>query len=154
VTGLVPSCIWRISPELVLALDERFGEPVDTYVNGSQVWLREDGQLVLEWRLHPVAGFVRPAGTAPHDLLERVVYALRTGEAPPAAIDALWEGLEAFPAYDDEVEPAPLAALCADVLGIPPAAYGLVDHASIGDDWERADGKVSIVASLLRQLEK
>src|SRR5688500_7847621 len=38
VADLVPTCVWRISPALVIALDERFGEPVDAYVNGSQVW--------------------------------------------------------------------------------------------------------------------
>jgi hypothetical protein len=32
----VPACVWRISPELVVALDSALGEPVDTYVNGSQ----------------------------------------------------------------------------------------------------------------------
>ena len=43
VPHLVPTCVWKASPELLLRLDERFGEPVDTYVNGSQVWLRDDG---------------------------------------------------------------------------------------------------------------
>ncbi|HEX9258410.1 MAG TPA: hypothetical protein VF855_02660 [Acidimicrobiales bacterium] len=155
-TGLVPSCVWRVSVPLLLALDERFGEPVDAYVNGSQVWLRDeaDGALALEWRLHPVAGFVRPRGVAPHELLERVVWALRTGESPPAPVPALWDGLEAFPAYGDEVEPAPLAAACTEVLGVAPDAYGLVDHTRIGDDWEQAQGKLSIVDALLHQLER
>ena len=40
---LTPTCVWRASPELIVALDVRFGEPVDAYVNGSQVWLRDDG---------------------------------------------------------------------------------------------------------------
>ena len=35
--ALVPTCVWRATPELVVALDARFGEPVDAYVNGSQV---------------------------------------------------------------------------------------------------------------------
>jgi hypothetical protein len=40
---LVPTCVWRATPSLVVALDDRFGEPVDAYVNGSQTWLRDDG---------------------------------------------------------------------------------------------------------------
>ena len=63
---LVPTCVWKASPALLLALDDRFGAPVDTYVNGSQVWLRDDGPggEALEWRLHPVAGYRRPPGLA------------------------------------------------------------------------------------------
>ena len=60
----VPSCVWRISAELVIALDARFGEPVDAYVNGSQTWLRDDGPggETIEWRLHPVPVYERPPG--------------------------------------------------------------------------------------------
>lgn len=150
----VATCVWRCTAELLLALDDRFGEPVDAYVNGSQVWLRDDGPggIALEWRLHPVPGFRRPAGTGTYDLLERVVFALRTGEPPPAAPEELWDGLEAFPAYGDSPEPAPLAAACADALGIEPAAYGMVDHDRIGDEWERTAGRTSVVGALLEQL--
>jgi hypothetical protein len=74
---LVPACVWKVTPELLLALDSNFGEPVDSYVNGSQVWLRDDGpgEATLEWRLHPVAGYVKPRGIATHELLEMVVFA-------------------------------------------------------------------------------
>jgi hypothetical protein len=155
VAEVVAAGVWRLSPDLLLALDERFGEPVDTYVNGAQVWLRDDGPAgeALEWRLHPVAGFQRPTAVEPHDLLATVVYALRTGEDPPAPIEVLWEGLEAFAAYGDELEPAPLAAACTTALGIAPDAYGVVDHDRVGDDWERSGGRTSIVQSLLTQLE-
>ena len=63
---LTATCVWVATPELIVAIDGRFGEPVDAYVNGSQVWLREDGPsgIVLEWRLHPVGGYVRPAGAS------------------------------------------------------------------------------------------
>ena len=64
----------------------------------------------------------------------------------------LWEGLEAFPAYGDEVEPATLAAACTESLGRPPDAAGLADHQGIGDAWEQSGGQVSIVAALLEQL--
>lgn len=150
----VPTCVWRLTPELLVALDRRFDQPTDTYVNGSQVWLLDNGPhgVTLEWRLHPVPGFQRPAGTTTFDLFEQVVWALTTGEAPPAPPEALWEGLEAFPVDDVELEPAPLAAAATEALGIAPDAFGLVDHTTIGDRWEASGGRVSIVAALLEQL--
>lgn len=152
---VVATCVWRITPELVLALDTQLGEPHDAYVNGSQVWIRDDGPggATLEWRLHPVAGFARPPGVGTHDLFEATAFALRVAESPPSPIEVLWEGLEAFPCYGDEVEPAPLAAACAEALGIAPDAYGVVDHDEIGDEWEQREGRASIIEGLLRQLE-
>jgi hypothetical protein len=152
---LIPVCVWRATPELIVALDERFGEPLDAYVNGSQVWLRDDGpgEVTLEWRLHPVAGYRKPANVDTYEVFSTTALALATGAAPPARLDALWDGLEAFAAHGDEVEPATLAAAVTDALGIPPDASGLVDHQKIGDQWERTRGEVSIVAALLDQLE-
>ena len=188
---LVPTCVCRARPELIVALDERFGAPVDAYVNGSQVWLRETGLrgpnatadlrgpnamaglrgpnalaglrdpnamaapggVTLEWRLHPVAGFRPPEGTGTYDLFEVTADALARGRPAPAPLERLWDGLEAFAAYGDEVEPATLAAACSDDLGLAPDAAGLVDHGRIGDEWERTGGKVSIVEALLSQLE-
>ena len=154
---LVPTCVWRARPELIVALDERFGPPVDAYVNGSQVWLRESGLrdpngVTIEWRLHPVAGFRPPEGTGTYDLFEVTADALARGRLGPAPLERLWEGLEAFAAYGDEVEPATLAAACTEELGLAPDAAGLVDHGRIGDEWERTDGGVSIVAALLAEL--
>ena len=151
---LVPTCVWRASPELLLTLDDRFGEPVDTYVNGSQVWLRDDGPggEAIEWRLHPVAGYRRPDGFTTEEVFDVVTAALATGEQPPVPLDRLWEGLEAFAAYDDELEPATLAAACSASLGMPPDAAGLADHDLIGDQWEQSRGATSIVAALLEQL--
>lgn len=151
---LVPTCVWRASAELLLALDDRFGEPVDTYVNGSQVWLRDDGPggVALEWRLHPVAAYRRPPGLATEEVFDTVTRALAAGDEPPLPLDRLWEGLEAFAAYDDEVEPATLASACTDALGRPPDAAGLADHDVIGDRWEQSGGATSIVAALFDQL--
>lgn len=151
---LVPTCVWKASPELLLALDERFGEPVDTYVNGSQVWLRDDGPAgeAIEWRLHPVAGYRRPAGLATEEVFDAVTAALAAGTESPVALDLLWEGLEAFAAYDDEVEPATLAAACTASLGAPPDAAGLADHDLVADEWEQSGGATSIVSALLAQL--
>jgi len=154
VTTLVPTCVWRVSAALVTLLDDTFGAPLDTYVNGSQVWLREDGpgDVVFEWRLHPVAGYVRPKGVATEEVFEVAAAALATAGAGPAPLERLWEGLEAFPAYGDEVEPAVLAAACTAALGLAPDAAGLVDHDRIADAWERTGGGVSIVADLLTEL--
>ena len=151
---LVPTCVWRISPSLVVALDERFGEPVDAYVNGSQTWLRDDGPggISIEWRLHPVSRYRKPDGLDVYEVFSSVALALSTGDDPVAPPESLWDGLEAFPAYDDEVEPAPLAAALEAALGVEPDASGLVDHDAIGDEWERSAGRTSIIDALLRQL--
>lgn len=148
------ACVWSCTPEVLLALDARFGEPTDAYVNGSQVWLRDDGPggITLEWRLHPAPGFRRPPDVGVHELFEAVCYALRTQSDPPDDPARLWEGLEAFPGFGDEVEPAPLAQACGDALGVAPESFGIVDHDRVGDEWERSGGTVSIVAALRAQL--
>lgn len=148
------TCVWRVTDALIVALDERFGEPTDAYVNGSQTWLRDDGPngATLEWRLHPVAAYRRPDDVDVYDVFGVVALALGMGEEPPAPLESLWDGLEAFPAYDDEIEPAPLTAAVTASIGIEPDAAGLVDHAAIGDAWERARGTLSIVDALLQQL--
>ena len=156
------ACVWRVTPEIVVALDDRFGPPVDAYVNGAQVWLRESaggilppgaaGGVTLEWRLHPVAGYRRPEAIGTYEVFEEVAAALAAGRPGPASLDRLWDGLETFAAYGDEVEPAVLAAACTADLGVAPDAAGLVDHAAVGDEWERTGGRTSIVEALLAQL--
>ncbi|MGH9184606.1 MAG: hypothetical protein ACRD0U_02140 [Acidimicrobiales bacterium] len=151
---LTPTCVWRIRPALIVALDERLGEPLDAYVNGSQTWLRDDGPggATVEWRLHPVAGYRRPKDLDTYEVFSAVALALGTGQEPPAPPERLWDGLEAFPAHGDEVEPALLATALAAVLGIEPDASGLVDHDRIGDAWEKAGGRVSIVDAIVDSL--
>lgn len=148
------TCVWRATPALIVALDERFGEPTDAYVNGSQTWLRDDGPggVTLEWRLHPVASYERPKDLDTYEVFSAVALALGTGGSAPSPVDALWDGLEAFPAYGDDVEPAPLAAAVEAALGIEPDAAGLVDHAAVGDAWEHSHGRISIIDALLEQL--
>ena len=149
------AAVWLARPELIIALDDRFGEPLDAYVNGSQVWLRDDGPggTPLEWRLHPVAGFRRPEGVGTYELFEATSLALATGADPPAPLDQLWDGLEVFAAYGDDIEPRPLVEAAAAALGVEPDAWGLVEHERIADEWERTAGGVSIVDDLLRQLK-
>ena len=154
----IATAVWRVSPELVLALDGHLGPPVDSYVNGSQTWFT--GEPVLEWRLHPVSGFRMPGGLSPYDLWDAVVGALAAGGDPAelalgdarAGLADLWEGLECFPAYDDELEPAAVVARAAAQLPIAPELSGLVDHDAVGDAWEHSDGAVSILTLLVGQL--
>jgi hypothetical protein len=161
VSARVPAVVWRISAEVLVALDEHLGPPVDGYVNGTQSWLTDDGPgaTTLEWRLHPVAGYRAPDGTSPDDLFEQVVGALASGGddtltvgTERRSLDSLWDGLECFPAYGDEMEPATLAQSAAGALAISPTAVGLVDHDRIGLAWERAHGTVSLTEMLLDEL--
>ena len=149
------SCVWRVSDELIAALDERFGDPVDAYVNGSQTWLLENGpgEIVLEWRLHPIAGYERPSTLGTYDVFPVTAAAIVAGDPPAVPAGALWDGLEAFAAYGDEIEPAPLRAACVEALGLEPDGCGMVDHETIGDEWERSGGRVSVVEALLSQLD-
>jgi hypothetical protein len=102
--------------------------------------------------LHPIAGYSRPTAVDTYEVFSVTALALANGEAPPASLDQLWDGLEAFPTEGDEIEPAPLAAAVADALGIAPDAAGLVDHDRVGDAWEMSQGNVSIIDTLLQQL--
>lgn len=155
----VPTTVWTISPELVLALDAQLGPPVDSYVNGSQTWLTEE-PVGLEWRLHPVSGYGPPGGLSHYDVWEAVVGALSAGADPHALplgsetrpLTGMWDGLECFAAFGDEVEPQTLATHATELLGLAPDRVGLVDHEIIADAWEAKQGKISIVALLLEQL--
>ena len=150
--------VWRISPELVRAMGEHLGTPVDCYVNGSQTWFT--GEPVLEWRLHPVARYSPPTDVSPYDLWELVADGLSAGTdanaltlgAGTRALTDLWDGLECFPAYGDELEPATLVQRAREVLGRDPDLSGLVDHDAIGDKWERTGGSVSVVDLLAAEL--
>ena len=160
--SLTPAAVWSISPALVLAVDDRLGPPVDSYVNGTQTWLTDNdaGDITFEWRLHPVAGYRPPEGCTHYDVWDAVVDALAIGcnaDDMPIGTDrrtlaSLWDGLECFPAYGDEVEPPRLAGSARDALGIAPDAVGLVDHERIGDAWEREPGAVSLISLLLDDL--
>jgi hypothetical protein len=159
---LSATCTVRVRRALIEALDARLGMPVDSYVNGSQTWLTPDGpaEAVLEWRLHPVASYRRPTGVSHEDVWDAVVDALAAGESEDALhlgdetrpLTSLWEGLECYAAYGDELEPPALASAVEARLGIAPEHFGLVDHDTIGDEWERTQGAASIFALVVAQL--
>jgi len=154
----IATVLWPCTPELIVALDEHLGPPVDSYVNGSQTWFT--GEPVLEWRLHPAAGFAQPGTLSPYDLWDEVVGAISSGTDPAAlalggttvALAALWDGLECFPAYGDDLEPMAVVQRAGAELPIAPERHGLVDHDAVGDEWERANGTASIVDLLRAQL--
>ena len=157
------TCVWRVDAGLVLALDEHLGPPVDSYLNGSQTWITENGPggIGLEWRLHPVAGYRLPRDLSHYDLWEQIVASLSVGVDPDAltlgaearTLRSIWDGLECYAAYGDDVEPAPLAQAATDALGRAPDATGLVDHDEIGSAWEHARGATSIVEMVFAQLK-
>jgi hypothetical protein len=158
----VATTVWRISPELIEALDAQLGPPVDGYVNGTQTWLTDTGPggLTLEWRLHPVAGYKAPNGVSPYELWDEVTGQL-AARADPASLPlgterrpltSLWDGLECYAVDELDLEPAPLAAAATETLGRAPDASGLVDHERIGSAWERSRGAVSLVALLFEEL--
>ena len=64
----------------------------------------------------------------------------------------LWDGLEAFPAFYDEVSNDVLRETVARVVGSEPLAVGDVDHEKIGDAWERDEGRRSVIDDLRQQL--
>jgi hypothetical protein len=158
----VATTVWRISPELVDALDAQLGPPVDGYVNGTQTWLTDTGpgDITLEWRLHPVAGYRAPDGVSPYELWDDVTGQLGAGADPASLplgterrpLTSLWDGLECYAVDETDLEPAPLAAAAAETLGRAPDASGLVDHERIGAAWEHARGGLSIVALLFEEL--
>lgn len=169
----IATTVWRVTPELILALAEKLGEPVDSYVNGSQTWFEDHGPngVTLEWRLHPAAAYTTPKGLSAYEVWESVVSALDRVSLKDAAGDvsalpvgdevrslsSVWEGLECFPAHGPEeheqaVEPAELRGRVAGILGIEPDAFGLVDHDAIGGAWEGAGRNASIIALLFAQL--
>lgn len=162
---MMPTCVYAVDAALVERLDARLGPPLDSYVRGWQVWLESHGPggETLEWRLHPPAGFAMPRGVNPHDLFEVVLQALSDAEDPDAdalplgeerrPLSAVWEALEVFPTFGDDVPPEVLTRVAADVLGRAPDAAGRADHARLGDVFKSTRGDFSVGQALLASLD-
>ena len=158
------TCIWRVDAALVLALDERLGPPVDSYLNGCadldhrrrpgrdrpRVAAPSGGRVPPAAR--PVA--LRPLGAGGRARCRPGVDpdALTLG-SEPRTLRSLWDGLECYAAYGDDLEPAPLAQAATDALDRAPDAAGLVDHEAIGTAWEHAKGTTSIVEMVFAELK-
>jgi hypothetical protein len=162
----VPTCAYRVDADLVERLDACLGPPLDSYVRGWQVWLEDNGPSGerLEWRLHPPARFRTPAGVNPHDLFEVVLGGIANAVDPNAdsfvagrerrTLASIWEALEVFPAFTDDVQPVDLARAAAAVLnGREPDVFGVVNHDRLGDMWKGARGDFSVGAALLETLQ-
>lgn len=156
----VSSCVWSVTPKLIGALHQSFGAPTDSYVNGSQTWLRDNGprEATLEWRLHPIAGFQQPGDISPYELWELVTVQLHNSQFQLGkelrGLHELWDALEAFPAFGNEMEPVELRDACEETLGITPDLFGLVNHDAIADLWERAGGNISMRKLLLEEFNQ
>lgn len=155
-TPPLATCVWDLDAELVIALHQRIGSPVDSYANGSQTWLRGDGPdgVPVEWRLHPRPDFARPGQMSSYHLFPTVAAALARGEEPDIDPAAIWTGLEVAPAYGDEVPPEALAASLTAVLGRAPDAFGRVDRDALGRAWERSGGRLDVIARLRELLDR
>lgn len=159
-----PTCVYRVTPQLVEQLDARLGPPLDSYVRGWQVWLEHNGPAGerLEWRLHPPARFRMPRGVNPHDLFDVVLQGVADADDPDVdafsagaeqrTLDSVWEALEVFPADGDDIAPPALAAAAHEALGLAPVAAGYVDHDRLGDLWKGRSGDFSVAAALLDAL--
>lgn len=151
---LSATALWPVSVEVVIALDQKFGTPVDCYVNGTQTWLTPDGpnEFMLEWRLHPVGEYETPLGMSHYEVFETVIAAISVGADVAhlslgdehRSLDGLWSGLECFGAYGDPMSSDELARCSERALGIAPAQHGVVDHHSISEEWLRTGKQQSL----------
>lgn len=165
-SSLTTTCAYHVDAALIEQLDRQLGPPLDSYVRGWQVWLEQHGPdgATLEWRLHPPARFRMPRGVDPHDLFGEVLQGL-SGLAEPDTetmplgeearpLSGVWEALEVFPTYGDEMEPDALVRAAAEALdGRPPDVAGRVDHGRMGDQWKGRRGDYSVGAVLFANLE-
>ena len=136
---------------LVLALDEHLGPPVDSYLNGSQTWITDDGPggESLEWRLHPVAGYRLPRDLSHYDLWEQVVGGAvggrRSRRAAPSGSERAHARARCGTGSSASRRTATTSSRLRSrrrrptALGRPPDAVGLVDHERIGTAWEQAE---------------
>jgi hypothetical protein len=159
-----PTCAYRVDAALVELLDARLGPPLDSYVRGWQVWLEEQGPAgeVIEWRLHPPAGFEIPQGVDHHDLFEVVLQGMTEVDDPAAEpfplgderrrLREVWEILEVFPAHGDPLSPEQVVEIATRVLERPPDLAGFADHARMGDLFKGRRGDFSVAEALEEQL--
>jgi hypothetical protein len=98
-----------------------------------------------------------------NDLFELVLQGLAEVEDPATQPFALggerrtlvevWEILEVFPAFGDELSPEALVVAAAAALGgRAPEVAGLADHDRLGDLWKGSRGDFSVGAVLLAEL--
>lgn len=162
-----PTCLFAVDAELIETLEGTLGPPIDSYLNGWQVWIEPletlghspEEDVQLEYRLHPPAGFTQPRGLSHHDLWDTVVEQVAAGrdrlsvgdEERPLA--ELWVLLEVYPAFGEDLTPGALRGAAERVLARPALACGQVDHARLGSIWKRTKGAFDLPAALLEELD-
>lgn len=173
-----PVAVFAVDGELLLRLEAAFGPPLDSYLNGWQVWLEEvtednlpDGvpapvdEVTLEFRLHPPVGFEQPQGLSHHDLWDEVAVPLADaraeGEPFPASLELgtetrrlaeVWTLLEVFPAYGEDVTPDLVRMWAQSWLGRVALGVGRVDHAILGGRWKREGNRFDLTGAIRRSL--
>ena len=126
-----------------------FGEPVDSYWNGSHTWFEEPeewGDIRIEWRLHPVKGFTMPDASRPEELFELI---LENKVDPTHYL----EGLEVFPVDENEISLNDFKEYVISRISIEPDFAGIVNHDEIGNSFELSNGEISIVELLSEQMK-
>ena len=161
---LAATALWDVTPALLLKLDATFGAPIDSYLNGSQVWLTADGpnEIMLEWRIHPVGGFQQPVGVSHYDVWETVIAAYSddperttiTFGTESRSLDSLWTGMECFAAYGDPLSTHDLIVCATNVLAFAPNMSGLVNHEQLGEQWFRSNRSLDLAQLVRVALEK
>ncbi|MBW3577794.1 MAG: hypothetical protein KY462_08675 [Actinobacteria bacterium] len=160
-----PTCVFDVDADLLRALEAALGPPIDSYLNGWQVWL-EPAQLPghaepveLEYRLHPPHGFSQPAGLSHHDLWDTVIQQV-TEDAVDVEVGRetrrlhqLWVLLEVYPTYREPVTAEHLRAAVEEVLGRSSLAAGYVDHDALGARWKRTKGGFDLPGAIRAELE-
>lgn len=161
-----PTCVFAVDIELIEALEAVLGPPIDSYLNGWQVWIEPletlgrspEDDVQLEYRLHPPAGFTQPRGLSHHDLWDTVVEQIAEGRDrfvvgdEQRSLAELWVLLEVYPGFGEELSPSVLRGAVERVLGRPALACGAVDHARLGNLWKRTKGDVDLPGALLDEL--
>ncbi len=163
--GSDPICVFAADADLVLALEAAYGPPIDSYLNGWQVWLEpsglrdaDDEPIEFEHRLHPPAGFEQPAGLSHHDLWDEVVTQLADGAevlelgAEQRRLEEVWRLLEVYPAFGHELRPDQVRSEVEAALGRPALGAGHVDHGRLGSRWKRTSGRFDLAGALLDEL--
>ena len=148
------ACVWRATPAVIVALDERFGEPVDAYVNGSQTWLRDDGPAASR---SSGACTRSPATASPRTSTRTRCSPRSRSPSRPATShrrrsSRCGTASRCSPRTATRSSLRRSAAAAEAALGIEPDRAGLVDHDAIADEWERSRGATSIVDALFAQL--
>lgn len=158
---------WQVWLVAVEASDVR-GEGGDEDLAENMVDDLDEDLVELEYRLHPPAGFAQPRGLSHHDLwdrtLEQVADAAAGGDAALEGlvlelgeerrdVASLWELLEVFPAFGEQVTPDQVRRWAEAALGRPALAFGYVEHERLGGAFKRLGTRFDLPGALRAALD-